>query len=232
VRFQAASQRGIPVFVLLSLIILGVGCRSTREEGRRDTAAALQIKKVVVAGFRPALTEADAPRMVRSPLSGAVFAAEPVPKAVADRLTAIFFDRLARGETYEVVTPDQAGGAISSLISTDSVLSEIEIYKRVGQLFSADAVLIGYVYRWQERSGTAYGVDKAASVAFDLNLIRPVDGRLLWKGRFDKTQRSLSEDLFDVDTFVRSKGNWLTAEELGKLGLDDFLEEIPGSAGK
>jgi hypothetical protein len=166
--------------------------------------------------------------MVRSPLSGAVFAAEPVPNAVADRLTDILFDRLARGETYELVTPDQTRGTISNLVSMDRVLSEIEIYKRVGQLFSADAILIGYVYRWRERLGTAYGVRDAASVAFDLNLISPADGRFLWKGRFDKTQRSLSEDLFDMDTFVRSKGHWLTAEELSEIGLDDILEEFPG----
>jgi hypothetical protein len=218
---------GLVACLLLLLLILSVGCRSPRGVGRRDTAAARQVKKVVVAGFRPALTADDAPRMVRSPLSGAVFAAEPVPNAVVDRLTDILFDRLAAGKTYELVTPDQTRGALSNLVSIDRILSEIEIYKGVGRLFAADAVLIGHVYRWQERVGTAYGVRDAASVAFDLNLINPADGRLLWKGRFDKTQRSLSEDLFDMETFVRSRGTWLTAEELSVLGLDDFLEELP-----
>ncbi len=230
---QAANLGSVhPVCLLLSLIVVSVGCRSPWGDMHRDTVAVPQIKKVVVAGFHPALTGADAPRMVRSPLSGAVFAAEPVPEAVADRLTDILFDRLVGHEAYELVTPDQARGALSNLVATERVLSEIEIYKEVGQQFRADAVLVGYVYRWQERLGTAYGVREAASVAFDLNLIRPADGRLLWKGRFDKTQQSLSENLFDMDTFVRSKGHWLTAEELSELGLEDFLEELPGLASK
>ena len=217
--------------ILLVPIILSTGCRSLGSGSPRETAATFQIKKVVVVGFRPALAATDTPRMVRSPLSGAVFAAEPVTKAVTDRLTELLFERLVRHERYELVTPDQARGAISNLVSKDRVLSEIEIYRRVGHMFSADGVLIGYLYRWQERLGTAYAVRAAASVAFDLNLIHPADGRFLWKGRFDKTQRSLSEDLFDMDTFLRSKGHWLSAEELSGLGLDDFMKDLPEGKG-
>ena len=217
--------------ILLPPIILSAGCRSPWSDSPRETVATFQIKKLVVVGFRPALGEADAPRMIRSPLSGAVFEAEPVPKAVPDRLTTLLFERLVGLERFELVTPDQARGAISNLVSNDRVLSEIEICRKVGHMFSADGVLIGYLYRWQERLGTAYGVRAAASVAFDLNLIHPADGRFLWKGRFDKTQRSLSENLFDMDTFLRSKGNWLSAEELSELGLDDFLKEFPDGKG-
>ncbi len=220
---------GLVVCLLLVLVILNAGCGYLRGAGRHETAAALQLEKVVVAGFRPALRANDAPRMVRSPISGAVFAAEPVSNAVADRLTDSLFERLARSKTYELITPDQARGAISKLVSMDRVLSEIELYKEVGQLFAADAVLIGYVYRWQERVGTAYAVRDAASVAFDLNLINPSDGRLLWKGRFDKTQQALSENLFDIGTFFKSKGHWVTAEELGELGLDELLKRLPGN---
>jgi hypothetical protein len=101
--------------------------------------------------------------------------------------------------------------------------------QEVGKTFGADAVLIGQVYRWRDRIGADFGVESPASVAFDLSLVRPSDGAILWRGNYDKTQRSLFENLFDYKTFVKSKGLWLTAEKLAQLGLDKLLEDMPGS---
>ena len=131
--------------------------------------------------------------MVRSPLSGAVFMAEPVHERVVDQMTADLFDRILKNKSYDIISPAQARGVYETLVSTDVVSGDIELSQRIGQAFSADAVLIGYVYRWREREGTDYGAERPASVAFDLYLIRPRDGAILWKGRFDKTQRALSE---------------------------------------
>ncbi|MCP4669484.1 MAG: hypothetical protein GY849_24385, partial [Deltaproteobacteria bacterium] len=52
--------------------------------------------------------------------------------------------------------------------------------------------------------------------------------------KFDKTQRSLSENLFDAKTFVQGKGRWMTAGELAVLGLRNVLANMPGGhkAGK
>ena len=52
-------------------------------------------------------------------------------------------------------------------------------------------------------------------------------GGILWKGRFDKSQQSLSENLFDMDTFVKGGGKWMTAESLAELGLEVLFEEMP-----
>ncbi|KPK18505.1 MAG: hypothetical protein AMK69_24810, partial [Nitrospira bacterium SG8_3] len=93
--------------------------------------------------------------------------------------------------------------------------------------FSADALLVGNLYRWRERVGSDRGVDVPASVAFEISLIRPEDGAVLWRERFDKTQKSLSENLLEWNTFVRGRGRWMTAEELAELGLEDMLSRMP-----
>jgi hypothetical protein len=64
-------------------------------------------------------------------------------------------------------------------------------------------------------------------VAFDLYLISVGDGAILWKARFDKTQISLSENLFDIQTFLKAKGRWMTAGELASLGLTEVVETFP-----
>ena len=73
----------------------------------------------------------------------------------------------------------------------------------------------------------------AFAVAFDLSLVRPADGAILWRGNYDKTQKSLFENLFDWNTSVKSKGLWLTAKKLAAFGLEKLLAEMPGTpAGK
>jgi hypothetical protein len=98
---------------------------------------------------------------------------------------------------------------------------------QIGKALSADGVLGGHVYRWRERQGTDYAASRPASVAFDIYLMNAGDGMILWKARFDKTQISLSEDLLDLQTFLKAKGRWMTADELAEIGLTDFVETLP-----
>jgi len=53
------------------------------------------------------------------------------------------------------------------------------------------------------------------------------DGLILWKARFDKAQISLSENLFDIQTFLKAKGRWMTAGELADIGLTEIVETFP-----
>ncbi len=102
----------------------------------------------------------------------------------------------------------------------------VEMLQETGKSFSSDAVLFGYIYRWRERVGKKYGVISPASIAFDLHLISTENGSILWKGSFNKTQLSLSENLLDLSTFIRSRGTWLTARELAQIGLEKLLGNL------
>jgi hypothetical protein len=52
---------------------------------------------------------------------------------------------------------------------------------------------------------------------------------ILWKSAFDKTQKSLSENLFEFSTFMQSGGRWLQVEKLAMIGLEKLLSEMPGA---
>jgi hypothetical protein len=48
---------------------------------------------------------------------------------------------------------------------------------QLGKEFKADFGLVGIIFRFEERVGSSLGVEKPASVAFDLHLFRMRDGK-------------------------------------------------------
>ncbi|MBN2125230.1 MAG: hypothetical protein JW821_13110 [Deltaproteobacteria bacterium] len=165
--------------------------------------------------------------MIRNPLVGAVRDAAPVPVEVVERLTENLFSKMAAGKKYEFLSPGQAQGTLAGLLSSNPAMEERELFMRLGKGMEADGVLAGYLYRWVEREGAEYGVNRPASVAFDLYLIQSSNGAILWKGGFDKAQQSLSENILDIDTFLKAKGKWMSVEELAEMGLSALVERFP-----
>lgn len=215
------------VSFLAPLMFLFSACHLHKAQVSKEKSFLPQIERMVVVGFQPAISQRDEPHMVRNPVSGAAFFSAPVSEQVAHKMTTRLFNKILEERHYKLITPGQARGVYSSLLSSDVIQAEIEILQKIGQAFSADGVLIGYLYRWREREGTDFSVYRPASVAFDLYIIRPEDGAILWKGRFDKTQQSLSENILDMGTFFRGRGRWMTVEKLAEIGLEDMLSKIP-----
>jgi len=223
-----ASQIFLCLCVLVFLLSTGA-CGSQKANVLDKDGVVPVINKVVVMGFRAAMLQSQEARVIRNPLSGGVVMAESVPQDVVEGMTVTLFDKLVAEERYGLISPGQAQGVLSNIVASDINigLDSLRILQEVGVTFRADAVLAGYIYRWRERAGGDYGVDSPASVAFDLCLIRPSDGRILWKDKFDKTQRSWSENLFDSGTFFGAGGKWMTAQKLAMLGLDRMLAQMP-----
>ena len=189
-----------------------------------------EIKKVVVVGFRAAMTEGPGPNLVENPITGTSFLAEPVPEDVVRQMNKVLFSDLMEGKQWTLVSPGQARGVLASIIDGDKKMEKTprEMLQSVGKTFEADAVLTGRIYRWQKRVGSDFAVDRPASVSFDLVLVRPSNEAILWRSHFDKTQQSLFADLFDFDTYVKSAGRWLTAEKLADIGLGELIMKMPG----
>lgn len=224
----SATTRGFFWLLILAGLLTTGGCFHQKAQVIGN-ASIPQLERLVVFGFRPAMLQGEAPEVIRDPISGAIFMAQPVSNDVAQRMNAILFERLIADKKYELISPSQAEGVFSVLISTDinADLGPGELLQKMGKAFGSDAVLTGYVFRWQEREGSDYAVNRPASTAFDLHLISSADGAILWSAKFDKTQRSLSENLFDLATFVKSRGRWLTVDNLALLGLQKLLDEMP-----
>ena len=221
---RAFAHRAISTgFIILCLITPHSLSANDRPNENISTPAD---EKLVFFGFQPVLDPGEGVLTVQSPLSGAVFEAEPVEGKIAQDLTEDLYKRLIQKKDRHVISPDQARGIFSVIIERAPASTDRQIMPQIGRAFSAKAVLAGYVYRWRERRGSGLAVDSPASVAFDLCLIDSDTTKLLWKGRFDKTQRSLSENIFEFRIFLEGKGKWMTAKELANIGLRQLMDKF------
>ena len=214
------------------LAVLLSGCSFFKGKGTAPEKEAPKPKKdiqsLVVIGFLPAQRPGDEPGMVRNQLSGSVHMSHPVSPEIVNTMTSMLFEKLsAVPHEYNLISPEQVRELFGTSLSSNPVIGDVDQLMKVGHEFSADAVLVGYIYQWRELEGADYAARQPASVSFDLYMVESSVGAILWKGIYDKTQQSLSENILDRMTFLRAKGKWLSAEQLAKLGLEDLIAKLP-----
>ena len=221
----------VSILILMGLISLALGCApfgGAHKEASSESKASLEgIGSILVIGFRPVILPGQQSGMVRHPLTGAYHHADPVPQEVAGKLTSWLFDHLIRSGGYEFISPPEARSGSSPIAPPFRPAGDFDHYLRIAESLSANAFLAGYVWRWKERRGAEFAVEFPASVDFDLYLVSLHDKAIVWKYEYDKTQQSLTENLLDLQTFLRAKGKWLSAFELAELGLEKMVESFP-----
>lgn len=210
-------RTAFPLFCLIFLL----GCHINKYQYKQRKSLPQRIETIVIVGFKAAISEGEDLGLFRCPICGSTFMAEPVSETIAEEMSLDLFDYLNKVAEYSLIPPGQAKGVCKGVTT-----GIIEMLQETGKSTSSDAVLFGYIYRWRERVGEKYGVISPASIAFDLHLISPENGSILWKGSFNKTQLSLSENLLDLSTFIRSRGTWLTARELAQIGLEKLIGNL------
>lgn len=82
------------------------------------------------------------------------------------------------------------------------------------------------VYRFQQRKGGNFAVEKPAAIAFHMHLMKD---RMLGKVfAYAEEQKALTQNLFTMGKFFRRGARWVTVEELAEegisAGLDDLVE--------
>jgi hypothetical protein len=71
------------------------------------------------------------------------------------------------------------------------------------------------------------GVQSPASAAFDAHLVTVADKKVIWSGRFDETQHSLSENVLKISSFLRGGARWVTVERWAEIGVENILRTFP-----
>lgn len=78
-----------------------------------------------------------------------------------------------------------------------------------------------YIYRFEERKGGNFAVEKPAGVGFHMHVIE--NGIIKRIFVFDEDQRSLSENVLDVGKFLKRGGKWITVDVLSREGIEKGL---------
>ena len=103
----------------------------------------------------------------------------------------------------------------------------LDLTQRLGKALSANAMILGTVWRYRDRRGGAGAVQSPASVAFAVHLVEVETGNVLWSKTFAETQRSLSENILRAPDFFARGAKWLTADELARFGMEDIFKGFP-----
>ena len=150
-----------------------------------------------------------------------------IPPGALDSLTRLLHQKMEVRKEFRVSPIEEVETypelLRNELFQTKPVTSSIEL----GRALNVDYVFFGFLYRFDERVGSSLGVEKPASVGYDLHLFRVKDGKMVWSVRFDETQQSLTDDLLKIGAFLRRKAVWLKAEELASVGMDEILNHLP-----
>ena len=162
------------------------------------------------------------------PICKRVFQSGTVVPGSENYLTRLLYQKMEALEQFKIVSPQKLDEILIPSVKKNfeekPVPSSIQIAKELDAKF----ILVGYLFRFEERVGSSIGVEKPASVGFDVHLFRIKDGAEVWKGGVDETQRPLSENLLQIGSFLRRKASWLTAEELSGVGMEELLKRLPG----
>ena len=212
----------------LAMILAAGGCTKGRlPAGTASPSAMARIAILPVVDMARVYGQG---RSVHAPLTGKVFVTgQSAPALVALMTTEI--EAHLRRQGYDVVPPVAVQTAADGRTAgAPGPLAERSLLMAAARQLEADAILVGYLYRAQDRQGGRFAVEQPASVTYGLYLIDPASGRITWSGEFDETQRALNEDLFRFGAFIKRRGEWITAEQMTTESLREILARFPEPA--
>lgn len=170
----------------------------------------------------------DPARGAVCPICKGVYRKGDISPGSQNTLTRLLQDKMEAMDTFKILPMEKVEEALSQSERRQFELKPMRSFVQLGKTLDMDFIFIGFVFRFEERIGSHIGAEKPASVGFDVHLIRLRDEKIVWTGKFDETQRPLSENLLKMGSFVRRKASWLTAAELSSVGMDEMLKRFPG----
>ena len=214
--------------LLGGLLFLTTGCAKAPVKATIPAPADKHPLKIAVMHFQRVLPEGKR-QTVACPLTGAIFNSCNAPDGTEQILETTLLNRLRKPDGPQFIPTGETDKIYQRLPLNSLKTIPLQILKSIGEQSNADAILVGYLFCYRERVGYEYAAERPASVAFGVYLIRLNDGKMLWKGVFEKTQKSLFEDLFQLSRFIKEKGKWVTADALLKEGIDEVALTFPAT---
>lgn len=164
---------------------------------------------------------------VRNPVTSKVFVTGAIDEKAALYMTNTLYRLIGReshlkwGAFQDEQDPSPLFGPF------DLKTNHVHQLQALGRRKGADTIMVGYLYAFRDRTGSDYGVESPAHVAFELVLVQSRSGRIIWQRSFEETQKSLSEDLLQLKSFLKRKGRWVSAKEMAKEALKEMLKTVP-----
>lgn len=159
--------------------------------------------------------------VVASPAANGDVVADGGPDAV----TAELYTQAALAGGWDVVPQDDVVRRMTNLPPTTPQNLDANALT-VGHDLSVDGVLYGVLERYREREGLDYAAASPASVAFTLKFVDMQTKQIVWTGKFAKSQKALSQNVFEVANFVQHQARWVRAHEIAQDGVTQAVASL------
>ena len=214
-------------FVAKIVFVVLLAFSITSQAVEKKSERAKHSNRIAIISFQAITPEAGTGNAVRCPICGIVSSSGKILEGSEKIVEEVFVNKLNELEGLELIPSKKVQSIYKKISSEKPKRVYQETLRKVGNELGADYLAIGFVYRYAERVGYKYSSEHPASVVFEIHLIRTNDGSIIWRGFFDKTQKSLTENVLDISSFFRGGAKWVTARQLTEQGMDDVFETFP-----
>ena len=144
-----------------------------------------------------------------------------------DAMTAELYTQAAIAGGWDVVPQDDVVRAMTNLPPSHAANIDENALK-VGHALSVNGVLYGVLERYREREGLDYAAASPASVAFTLKFVDMNTKQIVWTAKFAKSQKALSQNVFELANFVQHQARWVRAHEIAQDGVTKAIANLHG----
>jgi hypothetical protein len=148
-----------------------------------------------------------------------------VAEGASDSMTAELQARMSLDAGWQIVPESDVADATQAMPPTttaDIKQNAIEL----GRKTQSDAVLYGEIQEYKERVGSDYAASSPAAVEFTLYLLDLKTSQVIWSAHFLKSQKALTENVFDLASFIQNSGRWVRAHEIAAEGIDQSVQNL------
>lgn len=226
-RNRIAGAILVPFIFLLAAYGHAQEPSTEQRQGQVKEERIIALQKVAVLPFLLVKPDVQGQRMMKGLSGNYFFRTGDLPARAGSEVTTIFQRRLNALGRCELIPLNQAQAATEGIDPKAFQKDPLSVAAQIGQELGLQAVVIGAVYHYEQRQGSGLGVQSPASAAFEAHLIQVADKKVLWSGRFDETQNSLSENLLKIGSFVKGGAQWVTVERWTEIGVESILRSFP-----
>ena len=102
----------------------------------------------------------------------------------------------------------------------------LPLWVAYGKKQKAQLLLVPQVLDWHEREGSNAGVTQSAHVRVEFFLINIATGTVVDRSVYEEKQEGLVDNLLNVGSFIKRKGQWVTAEQLSIEGMRKAVKDL------
>jgi hypothetical protein len=209
--------------------LLGEGCSTPTRVTTisHPGLAGVRVEKVGVMPFLKGRHPTNVRENLNCSLCRLTFDPESVGTGAENTLTRYVHEAIYDRFEDRVIPMERVMRTYEGIPKDDERDTLLTLARKVGQALGANVMVLGTVWRYRDKTGSAASSMNPASVVFDIYLVDVRTGEMLWMGNYDETQRALSDNIWDASVFFSRGVKWLSANELAQYGVNEVLKQLP-----